>query len=186
VPSPAAPSWFTQVRSRAGQLVRYGAVSLIATTVSLTMLGVLVATDTLPAGWANVVATAVGTVPSFELNRRWVWGKRGRRSVLAEIGPFCVLSFAGLALSTLTVSVTAAWVAGLGLDAAGRTLVAEVANLAAFGSLWVLQFVVLDRFLFGPGARSRTTRTDVAGIAATRATGAIAAVPTGALEVEAA
>ena len=40
----------------------------------------LVAGRILPAGWANVVATAAGTVPSFELNRRWVWNKTGRRS----------------------------------------------------------------------------------------------------------
>ena len=29
-----------------------------------------------------------------------------------------------------------------------RTLVIEVANVAAFGSLWIVQFLVLDRILF--------------------------------------
>jgi len=65
-----------------------------------------VATHTLSPGWSNVVATTVGTVPSFELNRRWVWTKRGHRSLLPEIAPFCTLSAAGLALSTLIVSVS--------------------------------------------------------------------------------
>ena len=64
------------------------------------MLGVLVATDAVPAGWANVVATAVGTVPSFELNRRWVWGKTGAGRCSPRSGPFAALSFAGLVLST--------------------------------------------------------------------------------------
>ncbi|HSS08396.1 MAG TPA: GtrA family protein, partial [Acidimicrobiales bacterium] len=64
------------------KLIRYATVSAISTAVSLTILGTLVATNATTAGWANVVATAVGTVPSFELNRRWVWKKRGRRSVL--------------------------------------------------------------------------------------------------------
>ncbi len=133
---------------RVWQFVRYGAVSLIATLTSLTVLGVLVATATLTPGWANIVATGVGTVPSFELNRRWVWGKTGRRSLAAEVVPFCVLSFAGLALSTLLVSTVGQWAAGAGLDTFWRTAAVEVANLAAFGSLWILQFLVLDRVLF--------------------------------------
>ncbi|HEY0398177.1 MAG TPA: bifunctional glycosyltransferase family 2/GtrA family protein, partial [Acidimicrobiia bacterium] len=58
--------------ARLGKLLRYATVSAVATITSLTVLGVLVATGTLSAGWANVVATAVGTIPSFELNRRWV------------------------------------------------------------------------------------------------------------------
>lgn len=141
---------------RVWQFVRYGAVSIIATLTSLTVLGALVATATLTPGWANIVATGVGTVPSFELNRRWVWGKTGRRSLAAEIGPFCVLSFAGLALSTLLVSTVGQWATSAGLDAFWRTAAVEVASVAAFGSLWVLQFLVLDRVLFGRRAPSPT------------------------------
>lgn len=164
-------------------LVRYGSVSLISTAVSLTVLGVLVFTNTLPAGWANVVATAVGTVPSFELNRRWVWGKTGRRSVLAEIGPFCALSFAGLGLSTLAVSVTAVWAQSSGLDPFWRTVAVEFANIAAFGSLWVLQFVILDRLLFGrrtpadapePPARSAASGRPVLAAEVTSVSAAVA------------
>lgn len=132
-------------------------MSIIATLTSMTVLGALVATATLTPGWANVVATGVGTVPSFELNRRWVWGKTGRRSVRSEIGPFCVLSFAGLALSTALVSAAGNWALGAQLPTAWRTAVVLAANVVAFGSLWVLQFLVLDRVLFsrrGPGPRT--------------------------------
>jgi len=142
---------------RVWQVVRYGAVSIIATLTSMTVLGALLATATLTPGWANIVATGVGTVPSFELNRRWVWGRTGRRSVAAEIGPFCVLSFAGLALSTLLVSLAGRWADAAGLDALWRASAVEVANVAAFGSLWILQFLILDRVLFarrGPGPRT--------------------------------
>lgn len=136
------------------RLVRYGAVSIVATATSLTVLGVLVATGWLTPGWANVVATAVGTVPSFELNRRWVWGKTGERSLLAEIGPFCALSFGGLALSTLAVSGAGRWATSAGLGTLTRTLAVEAANVAAFGSLWIAQFVILDRVLFGSGRQA--------------------------------
>ena len=132
--------------------IRYGTVSAISTAVSLTVLGVLIFTGALSPGWANVAATAVGTVPSFELNRRWVWRRTGQRSLLAEIGPFCALSFAGLALSTLAVTVVGRWAAGAGLSAGLRALLAQQANVAAFGSLWVAQFLILDRTVFGRAA----------------------------------
>jgi putative flippase GtrA len=128
--------------------VRYGTVSLIATVSSLTVLGVLVSVTTIPAGVANVIATAVGTLPSFELNRRWVWQRTGRRSMRAELVPFWILSFTGLALSTLAVSLAAAWADSAGLHGFARTAAIEVANVAAWGSLWIAQFVILDRFLF--------------------------------------
>jgi len=134
--------------SRLGQWLRYGTVSVIATVTSLTVLGVLVSATSIPAGFANVIATAVGAVPSFELNRRWVWQRTGRRSVRGELVPFWLLSLSGLALSTLTVSLAAAWADTAGLHGATRTAVIELANVAAWGSLWVAQFVILDRILF--------------------------------------
>jgi putative flippase GtrA len=114
----------------------------------MSTLGALVYTGSLPAGWANIVATAAGTVPSFELNRRWVWGKRGQRSLLKEIGPFCALSALGLLLSTVAVSVLTDWAIKFGYGPAVQSVVADAANLMAFGSLWIVQFVVLDRVLF--------------------------------------
>jgi putative flippase GtrA len=132
------------------KLIRYAAVSAISTTVSLTILGTLVATGTTTAGWANVIATAAGTVPSFELNRRWVWNRRGPRSVMREAVPFCVLSFSGLGLSTVVVSLAAGWATAAGLGVVARTTAAEMANVATFGALWVLQYLILDRVLFAP------------------------------------
>ncbi len=130
------------------RLLRYGAVSAVSTTLSLTVLGTLVATRALTPGWANVVATSAGIVPSFELNRRWVWRRSGRSSLMAEIGPFCALTFAGLVLSTLSVSLVATWATGAALAPALRTIAIELANVAAFGTVWIAQFVILDRIVF--------------------------------------
>ena len=146
--------------SRLRQWLRYGTVSIVATATSLTVLGVLVTATTMRAGLANVVATAAGTVPSFELNRRWVWRKTGPRSLAGELGPFWMLSFAGLVLSTLAVSLAAAWADRAGVGGAVRTVVIEGANVATFGSLWVAQFVILDRFLFRSSSRVPARLTD--------------------------
>jgi putative flippase GtrA len=131
------------------RLSRYAAVSVISTTVTLSLLGLFVYTKTLSPGWANVVATAAGTVPSFELNRRWVWAKKTKRSLMKEVAPFCLLSFSGLGLSTFAVKLAASWTAGAGLGRGGVALASQGANLLTFGSLWVLQYFLLDRVLFG-------------------------------------
>lgn len=142
------------LRARVAKLLRYATVSAISSAVSLTILAALVASGATTAGWANVIATAVGTVPSFELNRRWVWGKKGRRSAWAEVGPYCALAFAGLAFSTLAVSMASRWATASGWGVEGRTLAADTANIATFGTLWVFQYQIADRVLFkGPRGR---------------------------------
>jgi putative flippase GtrA len=135
---------------------RYAAVSVVATVTSLSILGVLVGLINAPAGWANVIATAVGTIPSFELNRRWVWGRQGKRSLAAEVGPFVTLSFVELVLSTIAVHLASTWVSGQ--PSLTRTIAVEAASVATFGSLWVLQFVVCDRALFRHRPASVTRR----------------------------
>ena len=144
------------------RVLRYASVSLLATGTSLTVLGVLVGLVAVPAGWANVAATAAGTVPSFELNRRWVWGKTGRRSLRAEVLPFTILSFTGLAVSTIAVSVAGAWAVHQDWPATARTVLVLATNVGAYGSLWVLQFFLLDRVLF------RSPRSERQGLATRR------------------
>ncbi len=147
--------WF---RDHFGQLLRYASVSVIATVVGLTVLGVLVSTNATTPGWANVIATVVGTVPSFELNRRWVWGKSGTRSFGAEVAPFAALSLLGLAVSTAAVSAVGRMTTQT--DSLLRTLLLEATNVASFGVLWVLQFVILDRLLFAGDHTTAITMTD--------------------------
>jgi putative flippase GtrA len=100
----------------------------------------------------------VGTVPSYELNRRWVWSHRDRRSIGRELIPFCALSFAGLLLSTITVTVAAALT--VGSDRLVQTAAVQLASFSAYGPLWVVQFLVLDRVLFAraPGAAGADIR----------------------------
>ena len=99
----------------------------------------------------SVIATAVGAVPSFEVNRRWVWSNRARRSLLRQIVPFCSLTVIGLVVSTAAVGLVAAHTARW--NRIGHTVAIEAANVAAYGSLWVVQFILLDRFLFGQPSR---------------------------------
>jgi len=160
-------------------LLRYSGVSALSTTISLTVLASLVASNATSPGWANVIATAVGTGPSFELNRRWVWSRQGRRSLTAEIVPFCALSFIALAVSTLAVSVATGWAAAVGFGSSARAMVAVTANLTAFGTMWVIQFFVLDRVLFRSAHGSRCSGADDETVAGPPTNDAAGPVPGG-------
>ena len=128
------------------KLLRYAAVSGVATAVSQIVLALLVATRTTGAVTANIIATLVGTIPSFELNRRWVWGKSGRRSLHGEVLPFLGLAAAGLSLSTVAVAIASHYTEHY--STMSRTLTIQVASLTAFGIVWLIQFVLLDKVLF--------------------------------------
>jgi putative flippase GtrA len=154
---PPAPSRSRRAALR--RIMRYGSVSVVSTITSLTILGALVGGFGFPALWSNVVATAVGTIPSFELNRRWVWAQTKQRSLLRQAVPYCALSFLGLIASSIAVRLAAE--ATSGSTRLIHTVAVECANLGTYGALWLLQFVLCDRVLFPAEANAskRDTRT---------------------------
>lgn len=133
-------------RSRLARLVRYGSVSAVSTATGLTVLGMLVGVFGVQANCANVIAVAVGTVPSFMLNRRWVFSYSAPASLVRQVLPYCSLSLAGLVLTTVSVHLVSGATAGSSREL--RTASVEVANLVSYGALWLIQFVLCDRILF--------------------------------------
>ena len=90
---------------------------------------------------SNVTSVAIGSIPSYLLNRYWVWGKRGKNHFWKEVAPFWGMAFLGLLLSTVTVAVATSWWSD-------RTWIVSLANLSAFGLIWVGKFFVLHHVLF--------------------------------------
>jgi len=78
------------------------------------------------------------------------------------VAPFWALSFAGLALSTVTVGIADRWATGIHLAPAFRTASILVGHLGGFALLWIVQFVLLDRVLFGRPRASSSTVFDAA------------------------
>ncbi len=129
------------------KLVKYSMVSLISVVVSqvvqfatfyLTHNGVL----------SSVVAVAAGTVPSYELNRRWTWRKSGPSHMWREIVPFWVMSFIGLVFSTACVYGAEKWAENRDISKAKTALLLNATSLAAFGLLWVGKFLIINHLLF--------------------------------------
>ena len=126
-------------------------VSVVTTVISLFTLALGTLVFGMTAWVANVVATAVATGPSYSLNRRWTWGRRDASALWREVLPFWLLSFAGLALSTIAVGAADAWAGSISLTPTLHTLLLLGAHLFGFGALWIVQFILLDRVLFRTG-----------------------------------
>jgi putative flippase GtrA len=135
-------------RSTGGRrLLKYTAVSGVSVVVS--EIALLIALHFFTATWSNIIAVAVGTIPSYELNRSWVWGKSGKSHLLKEVVPFWALSFLGLVISTVAVKLVSDHVIHDATpDTAFQKLTILATNLAAFGVLWVGKFIIINRLLF--------------------------------------
>jgi putative flippase GtrA len=120
--------------------MKYSMVSAIAIVCSQTILVIAHAVLDWDPVVSNVVAVAISSIPSYLLNRAWVWGKTGSHDVFREIIPFWTFAFVGLGLSVLFVWAATKW--------SDATIVLSAANLSAFGILWVARYIVLDQLLF--------------------------------------
>jgi putative flippase GtrA len=129
--------------------VRYTLVSVVSVAVSQAVL--FLTFGVLQVGSAvtcNIIATAVATVPSYYLNRRWAWGKTGRSHLWKEMVPFWALAFAGLALSILAVDIAESKAHLVTSSHLGTAVIVNASALAAWGVIWVGKFVIFNRLLF--------------------------------------
>lgn len=122
------------------KLLRYSGVSVVAVMVTQGVLWLGLAVLRWPALMANFIAVTIGAVPAYLMNRSWVWGRTNSHSVREEILPFWIYSLVGLAVSTTCVALADAWFTSTGL--------LMLANLLAFGTLWLGKFFVLETILF--------------------------------------
>ena len=128
------------------KLVRYGLVSAVSALFTFTVLSVVYGvlqlwTEVPSVVFSNIVATFF----NYFLNRRWVWGKAGRSSLLKEVLPFWVMSISGMLLALFTASLARQFSDAHHLNHLARTVVVVGANTCAFGNIWVVKFLILNR-----------------------------------------
>jgi len=129
---------------------RYAMVSVISLVVSQLTLFVLFAGFHWTARSANVAACAAGGVPSYWLNRRWTWGKRGRSHLWREVAPFWIVAFASLALSTVAADLAESWAVDLSGSRLVQGLIVNAAVIATYGVIWVGKFLLLNVLFVTP------------------------------------
>lgn len=121
-------------------------VSAISALTSLVILTIVYGVFRL---WTEVPSTLFANVlagiPSYLLNRQWVWGKSGRSHLWREIVPFWVMSLVGIVFALFTASLAHNFADTHHLHHLVRTVLVVGANVAAFGILWILKFIILNR-----------------------------------------
>lgn len=123
--------------------LKYSAVSVVNVIVGQSLLIFFHSVLHWGATRSNIAAVCLSAIPAFYLNRAWVWGERGKSAFRSEILPFWIFVLIGLVFSTVVVTIATQFV---GDDPTGlQKLVPNVANMAAFGILWVLRFFIFDR-----------------------------------------
>ena len=138
------------------KLVRYGLVSVVSALFAFSVLtivyGVLQLWTEVP---SVVVSNIVATFFNYYLNRRWVWGKTGRSDLFKEVMPFWIMAISGMILALLTASLARQFSDAHHLTHWARTVVVVGANSAAFGIIWGVKFIILNRiFRQRPAAES--------------------------------
>jgi len=142
------------------KMIRYSATSLICVVISTTILTILVGLLHWDAFGASVTATAISTVPSYELNRKWAWGKSGKGHLWREVVPFWTLAFIGLAFSTWGSVVAQSFSKHHHLSHLVHTAVVTGAFIGSFGVLWIGKFIVFNKILFAHRPQDLTPALD--------------------------
>lgn len=132
---------------------RFAAGSAVATLFGQTTLLLLFGVVGTSAALASAAGFAAGAIPNFVLHRYWAWQRAGRVAVRRELLPYvAVITLNGLLATAATAGVDR--LVAPSIDAhAVRTAIVAVAFGASYLLLFVLKFVLLDRMVFGAGAR---------------------------------
>jgi putative flippase GtrA len=128
------------------KMIKFTMVSVISALTSLVVLTFVYGVLGL---WSEVTsvlfANVTAGIPSYILNRRWVWGKTGRSHLLKEILPFAVISVTGIGFAAYTASLAHHFASAHHLHHLARTVLVVATNVVSFGILWLFKFMILNR-----------------------------------------
>ncbi len=147
--------------------VRYSITSVISTGVTLVVLSITYGVLRL---WSpvvcSVVANMVAAIPSYYLNRNWAWEKTSRSHLLKEVLPFWSLTVLGIVLSLASVALADRYSYLVTSSHFGKSILVDMANVAAFGVIWVGKFLAYNRYLFGMRTRPVESEEDATDVVA--------------------
>ena len=149
--------WRRRNTTNGKRMLRYTMVSIVSTVFGFTVLGIVFGALHV---WTEVpsaiLASVLAIVPTYYLNRSWVWRKTGPSHWRREVLPFWAVSVGGIVLSIAAAELARHISIAHHLSHAEATALLLAVTLAVFGSLWVFKFLVFNR-LFGM-APAKTTK----------------------------
>jgi putative flippase GtrA len=130
------------------KLFRYSMASVVAVIVSNVLLLLFVGVIDMGEVLASTLATCIAAVPSYEMNRKWAWGKSGKSHLLKEVIPFWGLALLGWAFSTIAVWWMGRYAKHHHFTHGAKTLAVLAVYFGAFGVLWVGKFIIFNSLMF--------------------------------------
>ena len=128
------------------KLIRFTLVSAVSTVTSFAAISLLYGLKIIPGIlWATLVGNLIASLPAYNLNRRWTWGKRGRSHWRKEILPFWIMTALGIGVSQLGALLARHEVKTHHLSHLVNTGLVAGANLVSFAIFWVLKLIVFNR-----------------------------------------
>jgi putative flippase GtrA len=143
------PDLVEKFKSPEGQkMFRYTMASVVAVCVSTVCFLIF---DGL-IGWGAVVSstlsTSIAAIPSYEMNRKWAWGKTGRGHLWREVVPFWGLALLGWGFSTICVYFMEKYAKHHHYAHLLKTGTVAAVYVGAFGVLWIGKFILFNKVLF--------------------------------------
>ena len=140
-------SMFAWSRTKHGRkLTRYTLVSVASTLTSIIVIAIVYGFRIIPGEVeATIFGNVVATIPSYNLNRKWTWGKSGRSHLRKEILPFWIVAVLGIAFSILGASYARHLVHSHHWSHELATVVVVGANFVSFAVFWVLKLMIFNR-----------------------------------------
>lgn len=130
------------------KFIKYALASVISVIITQILLLLFYSGLGMDGEWAGFFASSIAAIPSYFLNRNWVWRKTGKSHLKREVIPFWIMVFIGLGFSAL---------AGYFADDAAhnwtdssflRAAIVTGSNIGAFAVLWVIKYVIFNKIMF--------------------------------------
>jgi putative flippase GtrA len=149
-------------RTRLLLWAKYSAASVVATVISQVAFALCYWFGTAPIV-ATLVAWVCGTVPSYLMNRR-TWGHGGRPG--RDLLPYAIIVVTSAVLAGLVTTLTDHFVQDRIDSHFWQTVLVSGSYLGTYGVLFILKFVLFDRYVFAkpaaPAADPAAAQTPVA------------------------
>jgi putative flippase GtrA len=97
---------------------------------------------------ASLLAFVAGAVPNYLMNRYWAWQRRGRPDRTRELIPYVLIVIVTALTAILVTTVADRWVHQHVTAHALQVTLVAIAFLATYATMFVLKFVLFDRFIF--------------------------------------
>jgi putative flippase GtrA len=126
---------------------RYTGASVIAGVISEAVFVVAYWFGAVPLV-ASLLAFVAGAVPNYLMNRYWAWQRRGTPDRMREILPYAIIVVVTALTAILVTTAADRWVRDHVTAHPVQVILVSAAFLATYGTMFILKFVLFDRFIF--------------------------------------